>query len=332
MEGRSTKSALLALVSVLAVAVGSTARAQESEAEPTGPGGMSIEEISRMLDNPLGNLWMIFMENGVLRYRGNPAQGWKTVNTFLMQPVLPLPLTKNWNLISRPIIPIMTAPKFDVSARRFGDCPGNCDPGNAKRRGLLNIGSDPETELGDTILWSMLSPAEPPKFPDGSSFIWGIGPSFRLPTATEDQFGSEKWSMGPSSIVLRLAGEGQKVTAGLFQQHLFSFAGKSSRDNVRMSQFQPIYWYSLPVEGEWSIGGFPLITVNYEAKGDNKVSLPLELGFSTTFFLGPMPIRIGAAAQYYAVRPDDYGPRYGFKFFVVPVIPSLVKNPIFGTR
>ena len=76
---------------------------------------------------------------------------------------------------------------------------------------------------------------EPPKLPDGSSFVWGLGPSFRFPTATEDQFGSEKWSIGPSNILLRLAPPGGRVTMGLFQQHHFSVGGESDRDSVRTS-------------------------------------------------------------------------------------------------
>ncbi len=288
-------------------------------------GEMSIEEISRMLDNPLGNLWIIFLENNLSRFKGDPAQGWETVNTFMVQPILPIGLTKDWNLVTRPIIPIVSAPKFDIDTRAFGDCPGNC---LSERPASRPISSDRETALADSVLWSMLSPAEPPKLPDGSSFVWGIGPSFRFPTATEDQFGSEKWSVGPSNILLRLPPPGGRWTLGLFHHHHFSFAGEGDRQNVRESEFQPIYWYKLTDDGSWNVGGYPMIHVNWQANSGNRLTLPLEIGISRTLFLGPMPVRFIGSFNYSVVRPDDYGQRFMFKFAIVPVLPRLVKEPI----
>ena len=318
---------LLAPVAVLALLLALPVFAQESD-DPTdgfdGEGEMSLEEISRMLDNPVGNLWIIFMENDVARFKGRPADGWETVNTLIVQPILPVGLTEDWNLITRPIIPIVSAPKFQIPD--FGDCPGNCNsdpppPG-------LRPPSDRKTELADIVMWSMLSPAEPPKLPDGSSFVWGLGPSFRFPTATEDQFGSEKWSNGPSNVLLRLAPPGGRWTFGLFQQHHFSVGGDDDRDAVRTSQFQPIYWYKLTEDGAWSIGGTPISSVNWKADSDNKLTLTLELAINRTLFLGPMPIRFIAGFNYSVVRPDDYGQRWMFRFAVAPVIPRLVKKPI----
>jgi hypothetical protein len=341
-RGQRTASLAGSLLAAAVLWVGALASAQapdvpvESEAEaPTDAAGddegMSLEEISRMLDNPLGNLWIIFTENDLTRYRGDPAKGSKWVNTFLIQPVLPIPLTEKWNLVTRPIIPFITAPKIDVPTSLFGDCPGNCDSKPPDKLGLSGISASRENAWGDIVVWSMLSPSEPPKLPDGSSFVWGLGPSFRFPTATEDQFGSEKYSMGPSAIFLRLPPPEGRWTLGLFQQHhLWSIGGNSDRERVKTSQFQYIYWYSLPIEKEVSVGAFPMINVNWEADNDDKWSVPLGLGFSTTFFVGPMPMRIGAEVDWYVVSPDNYGPKYMFKFFVVPVIPRLIKEPIFG--
>ena len=128
---------LLGLVFVLTL-LAPPALAEEADEE----GAMSLEEISRMLDNPLGNLWIIFIENDVLRFRGKPANGWKTINVLSIQPILPVPLTENWNLVTRPIIPIVSAPKFN--APNFGDCPGNCNSRPAGAR----LSSDRETDLG----------------------------------------------------------------------------------------------------------------------------------------------------------------------------------------
>jgi hypothetical protein len=160
------------------------------------------------------------------------------VNSFTFQPILPIPLTKNWNLITRPIIPFITAPKLEVSATSFGDCPGNCNTLPPDKMGLFNLDASRENAWGDIMLWSMLTPAEPKELSDGGKFVWGLGPAFRFPTATEDQFGSERYTVGPSSILMRLPPRGGKWTYGLFQQHhLWSFGGNSDRARVKPRSF-----------------------------------------------------------------------------------------------
>jgi hypothetical protein len=139
-------------------------------------GEMSLDEISRMLDNPLGNLWMIFTENQSQRFRGDPSDGSQWVNTLLFQPIMPIPLTDNWNLIVRPILPFITAPKFEIDADLFGDCPSNC---NSDPPGVpsIEIGSSRHNAWGDLMGWAMISAAEPTKLGDGSKLIWGVGPA-----------------------------------------------------------------------------------------------------------------------------------------------------------
>jgi hypothetical protein len=288
--------------------------------------------IARALDNPLGNLWLIFMENDLMRYRGAPAPGSKWVNSFMIQPILPVPLTKSWNLVTRPIIPLVTAPRVDVSPRLFGDCPPNCnsDP-PPDDLGLIDLSADRKTRWGDIMLWSMLTPAEPKVLDDGSKFVWGLGPSVRFPTATTDQFGSERYSVGPSNILMLLPPRGGRWTFGLFNQHhLWSFGGSSKRDRVKTSQIQYIWWYKLPTEAEISVGAAPMIDVNWEAENDDKWSIPIGLGASTTFFLGKMPVRFGAEFNWFVKSPDNYGKKWLVKFYFVPVIPRLIQEPIFG--
>jgi len=302
--------------------------AQGAESE----GGMSIEEVARMMDNPLGNLWILFMENDLTRYRGDPAPGSKWINTLMLQPILPVPLTKKWNLVTRPIIPLVTAPKLSLRAASFGDCPGNCNSAPSPDDLLLsNIEGNRENAWGDIMVWSMLSPSEPKELADGSKFIWGAGPAARFPTATEDQFGSERYSLGPSSVFMRLPAKDGRWTFGLFNQHhLWSFGGNDKRARVKTSQIQYIWYYKLPIEGQWSLGAAPMIDVNWEADNDDKWSIPLGIGLSNTFFLGPMPIRVGAEFNWFVKTPKSYGKKFLLKFYFVPVLPRLIKNPIFG--
>ena len=59
-------------------------------------------------------------------------------------------------------------------------------------------------------------------------------------------------------------------------------------------------------------------------------SFPVGLGLPNTFFVGPMPVRLGFEFNYFVAKPENFGARYLFKFYVVPVIPRLIKEPIFG--
>jgi hypothetical protein len=306
----------------------SPALAQEGDDE--------LAEISRKLDNPLSDLWMIFLQNDMSRYRGFPADGSQWVNSTVIQPVMPLSLTEDWNLITRPIIPILTAPKFRApNADDFQDCPGNCNSNNPRDHFTGSLSTSRNFELGDTTLWSMASPAEPPELGDGSKLVWGLGPTFMFPTASDDQFGSNRWSFGPSGILLRLPPPPDKaepsvlnnITAGLFAQHHWS-AGAGSGGKVDRTQLQPIYWYKLPW-GQWQVGGFPLLNFNWEADSDNRYTIPAELMLANTIRLGPMPIRIGAGMGYVVKSPDDYGMRWYFKIFIVPVIPKPIQRTLF---
>ena len=306
-------------------------RAAAAAAAEEEEGGMSLDEIARMLDNPLGNLWIIFMENQTTRFRGDPAQGSKWVNTFMIQPILPIPLTKNWNLVTRPIIPLVTAPELSLSPPEFGDCPGNCNTPPQSGLPLGNVSASRETAWGDIMAWTMISPSEPTVLSDGAKFVWGLGPAARFPTATEDQFGSERYSFGPSNILMRLPADNGRWTLGLFHQHhIWSIGGDSDRARVKTSQIQYIWWYKPPVEGEWSIGAAPMIDVNWEADSGDKWSIPVGLGASTTMFVGPMPVRFGVEFNWFVRTPDSYGKKFLLKFYLVPVIPRLVKEPIFG--
>jgi hypothetical protein len=113
-----------------------------------------------------------------------------------VQPVIPLKLSDNWNLIARIITPIINQP-------------------------ALFPGTDSAFGLGDINPTFFLSPAKPGKL------IWGVGPTFTLPTATDAQLGSGKWSMGPAGVALTI--QGPWVLDALVNQQ-WSFAGWGDQD------------------------------------------------------------------------------------------------------
>jgi hypothetical protein len=171
----------------------------------------SSSDLAKKLSNPIASLisvpFQLNYDNGY-----GPLDGDKT--TLNIQPVIPFSLNENWNLISRTILPVtwqddITGP----SETQFG--------------------------LGDTVQSFFLSPAKPT---DGG-VIWGAGPVFLLPTATDDLLGGEKWGAGPTIVALKQDGP---WTVGLLANHIWSFAGSDERNDISNTFMQPFVSYTTP--------------------------------------------------------------------------------------
>ena len=80
--------------------------------------------------------------------------------------------------------------------------------------------TDSEYGFGNMNPTFFLSPAKPGKL------IWGVGPAFAIPTATNQILGQGKFSMGPSVVVLAQPG---KWTLGALVNNVWSIAGSGSR-------------------------------------------------------------------------------------------------------
>ncbi len=160
---------------------------KKASAEPQEAGGMSLEEVARAMDNPLGSLWLLIMQNDLSRFESDLVDDDEWFNSFKIMPVLPMRLTKNWNLINRPILQIQSSPLDSDVGDLFGVSPTEI----TANPGLTAIAQDPigrTTGVGDMIMFNMISPAKT----DGG-FIWGVGPTFIFPTASHDVLGQGKW-------------------------------------------------------------------------------------------------------------------------------------------
>ena len=252
---------------------------------------LSLEEIDQQLNNPLTSLWSLTLQENMSLKRGSDFRGTKTSNTLFFQPALPIPLQKGRTFIARPVIPLVTAPVPDKTS------PGETD------------GS--ETGLGDIQLLSLYGPDK------AKGLTWGIGPTFKFPTASDDLLGSGKWQAGPAAMILNL---GEKWTTGAIIQHWWSFAGDDDRPATSQTDLQYIFRRKLP--GAMSIGMGPTMTIDWEADDDNRVTLPIGLGITKTIRLGKMPLKVRFEPQYSLIKPDDFGTTWNFRFQITPVIPS----------
>ena len=296
-------------------------------AAPGGGGGTSEAEeqaqIAEAMANPLSSLWLMFMQNDTTWYDGDLLdeldEDTKVQNTTLVQPVMPFQLTEEWKLIFRPVIPINSFETVDNVDINTGAVPGD-----------IGVDFDRKTGLGDIVLWNAFTNQYKPPF------VWGFGPTVMLPTATDDQLGSGKWSAGPMALALGIT---EKWIIGGVAQHWWSFAGEDNlkvntslgratvdRPDVNLTDFQYIlrYRYS-PLT---NIGIAPNVRYNWET---DELSLPVGMGFDTLIKIGKLPVKIGAEAYYYVKQDDEFGPKWQLRLLFVPVLPSpkWSKKPIF---
>jgi hypothetical protein len=135
-------------------------------------GEPSASELNQKLTNPVSDLWSI--ANQFNNFELNNGH-WN--NNWNFQPVLPIGLTKDWNLITRPVMPFYNIVPHETAPDQFERAAG----------------------LGDLTLLELLSPAH------SGNWVLGAGPTFIFPTATSHFTGQGKWQMGPSVVVAILS-------------------------------------------------------------------------------------------------------------------------------
>jgi hypothetical protein len=119
------------------------------------------EDLAAKVANPISSLISVpFQLNYDCCY--GPEDGERF--TLNIQPVVPISLGADWTLIIRTILPIISQQEAVA-------------------------GTDDHFGLGDTVQSLFFSPTPAP-----GGLIWGIGPVFLWPTATDATIGSRKWA------------------------------------------------------------------------------------------------------------------------------------------
>ena len=124
-------------------ALSTNGNAQGSTAGGPGEGGkIDLEALSKQLDNPLGSLWILWAQNDTITIDGFPLKEEKVINATLLQPILPVPLTKDWLWVSRPVLSFLSVPVPKLDTSGFGEFP-NLFPGGPSFEALSsNVQTD----------------------------------------------------------------------------------------------------------------------------------------------------------------------------------------------
>ncbi len=239
--------------------------------------------LAKKSQNPVGDLISLpFQPN--LNFGVGPDDDTQVIN--LIQPVMPIGLTENWNLINRPIVPLPVHQPVP--------------------------GDDDETGIGDIQYQAFLTPAKPGKV------IWGIGPNFSFPSASDDVLGTDKWSAGPAVVVLATPGP---WVVGTLVNHLWSFAGDDDRDDVSQTSLQYFINYNIPKSGGWYLSSTPVNTYNWEAKSGERFTIPVGGGFGRVFHIGKQAINAKVQAFGYPEAPDG-GPDWTLQLQLTFLFPK----------
>jgi hypothetical protein len=251
---------------------------------------MTLDQISRKLENPLSRLWSLTFQENYIISTGSLVDGSATSNNFFFQPFLPFPVGNENMLVIRPVFPLVTQPVINLST---GEVTSHI------------------TGFGDIQLFTAFGPDKK------AGNIWGVGATFVFPTATDKILGQGKFQAGPAVMYFIL---GKIWTFGTLAQHWWSITGDENRQDVNKTDIQYIARRQIP--GGWSIGMGPTISINWEAEEGNKVTFPIGLGITKTIRLGGTPIKMRIEPQYSIIKPDDYGTEWNIRFQFTPVITS----------
>ena len=289
----------------------------------------TLAQMSALMDNPLGNVAMLFNQFDLWRLE-NPVNG-KTANKWNYMGIAQFPksLNKDWNLINRIVWNVPSMPldqgkidrAGDRARRNFGSGDGGAVlPPSIGGPTPIDIFDGRTTDFGDIYYVGLFSPKEPISYKGGGKGVWGVGFDLGFPTAGEDIVGTGKWMAGPSALYAYL---GPKWKVGGLVQHYWDYAGDDDRDDVNMTNFQYLYYYSL--NPTTSIGAMPNIIANWEQDSDNIFTVPIGLGINKTVQIGKVPVRFGVEFHYSVIQPDDVvGSEWNLRFFMIPAAPSAL--------
>ncbi|MGD9783030.1 MAG: transporter [Kiritimatiellia bacterium] len=232
-------------------------------------------ELAKKLANPIASLISVPLQYNYDENYGPEDEG--SVSRLNVQPVIPISLNDDWNLITRVIVPIVD--QNDLPEKGKG-----------------------ETGLGDVTASLFFSP----KAPTSRGWIWGAGPVALLPTASEDVLGGEQWGLGPTAVALKQMGP---WTIGGLVNHVWSVEGEEDRADVNATFLQPFASYIVS-KTKTTFGLNAESTYDWEAEA---WSVPINLTVAQLLKIGPQIFQVSVGARYWAESPEGGPEDFGFR-------------------
>ncbi|MEJ2289761.1 MAG: hypothetical protein P8Y02_14190, partial [Deinococcales bacterium] len=219
--------------------------------------------------------------------RGRPQRDQPDGDRFQLnaQPVVPVSLNRDWNLISRTIVPVI-------------------------HQSDIVPGAGSQTGLGDTVQSVFFSPKEP----TAGGWIWGAGPVLLLPTGTDDLLTADQWGVGPTGVALKQNGP---WTYGALANHIWSVAGDDDRADVNSTFIQPFLSYTTPEA--WTFTVQTESTYDWEGGG---WSVPVNVLATKVVRLGGQLASVGGGVRYWADSTDSGPEGFGVRLVFTLLFPK----------
>lgn len=235
-------------------------------------------ELALKLSNPVANLISVPFQNN---YDWGIGLNDGTKYLLNIQPVIPVSIGKKINLINRVIVPVISQSNV--------------------------VGTESQSGLGDILMSNFFSPKV-------SKVIWGLGPAFLFPTATNDYLGGKKFCIGPTVIVLY---QSKGWTFGTLANQLWSVAGDTGRPDISTSYLQP--FFSFTTKTHTTLGLSSEDSYNWKNKGWASASIITNL--SQLVKIGKLPVSLVLSGKYY-LETEIAEAYWGSRFAIVLVFPK----------
>lgn len=179
------------------------------------------EQLAAAAQNPLASMISLPFQNNTTF--GGDMDGGDYINVLNIQPVYPVILSDDWDLITRTIVPVVSQ----------------------------SINGKSKSGLSDTVFTGWFSPSVPV-----NNITWGVGPVLNLPTTTKAGLGPDQWGGGISAVGVWVK---DKWVAGALANNVWGFE-KTSELNTFLFQYFVNYnldkgWYlvSAPImTADWN--------------------------------------------------------------------------------
>jgi hypothetical protein len=241
----------------------------------------SQAELAKKLSNPVADLISV-----PIQYNHDDGFGPNNAgrNITNIQPVIPIELNSETNIISRTILPVVN----------YGDpAPG----------------VNGQSGIGDTLQSFFYSP----KALTENGWVWGAGVAIQAPTANKKELGSGKWSAGPTAVLLK---QSNGWTRGILWNHLDSFAGQDDRNYVSATYLQPFLTYTTHTHTTFSLN-----TESTYNEHEAEWTVPINLGVAQLVKIGGQPVQFQIGYRKYVTNPTDT-PEHGIRAQVTFLFPK----------